>query len=387
MNLRVVCVLKSGGDYRPEHVRVLREACARFLPPHDFKCLTDTPAEARCDTERLMTEARGWWAKLELFRVFHQGATLYLDLDTVLRGDAAGLLAAAQGRGFVALRDFYRGRTDAQALQSSLMYWEGDMRWIWEAWLTRGARDLRGDQDFLEQCFRERGMQPVWWQDIAPDLVCSFKANIRDAAVKSAAPVVCFHGRPRPWEQTLVPHALPPEGPIKPGAAVVVVGNGPSVKQQRLGRVVDAFDEVVRINAFEVDGHEAHTGRRTTLHATYGPARPGYVCERTLWLHGHAPRPCAQAWLVPKAFYWRQVEAWGTDRTLLPSAGLVTVAWLLETGVARVHVAGFDHFLKHRHAAHHYWDRHASRPPREHAPEREAAMFEQWRQAGRVSYL
>jgi hypothetical protein len=38
------------------------------------------------------------------------------------------------------------------------------------------------------------------WQELVPDQVFSYKAHIRDRAVPPSARVVCFHGKPRPWE-------------------------------------------------------------------------------------------------------------------------------------------------------------------------------------------
>lgn len=257
-------------------------------------------------------------------------------------------------------------------------------------WIERGSGDLRGDQDFLEAAFGScLNHTPVaFFQDVVPEMVCSFKAHIRDSNTPSQAPVVCFHGQPRPWDQILVPY--PQECPVSVGASVVVVGNGPAVLRQPMGRVIDAFDEVVRINAFQTCGFEAHTGRVTTLHATHGKSggrRGGYVCDRTLWLHEHAAWECSQSWLVSKSFYWDLTLPWASDKSILPSAGFVTVAWLLNAGVPTVHLAGFDHFGKSRSKLHHYWEAQNRTQPKEHSPDREAAMFEQWRQQGRVSYL
>jgi hypothetical protein len=161
--------------------------------------------------------------------------------------------------------------------------------------------------------------------------------------------------------------------------------------KQRLGRVIDAFDEVVRINAFDLSsGMTEHAGRVTTLHATHG--KPGgrrgtYTCDRTLWLHEHVSWECRESWLVPKSFYWGLTLPWAPDKSILPSAGFVTVAWLLDQGVATVHLAGFDHFSKVKTNLHHYWDPQAKTQPKEHSPEREATTFEEWRRQGRMVYL
>ena len=39
--ITIATVLRSGGDYRPEHVRALAGMCGRFAPAHRFVVLTD----------------------------------------------------------------------------------------------------------------------------------------------------------------------------------------------------------------------------------------------------------------------------------------------------------------------------------------------------------
>lgn len=45
---------------------------------------------------------------------------------------------------------------------------------------------------------------------------------------------------------------------------VVVVGNAPSVLEHGAGKLIDACDEVIRINNFQIDGYETHVGSKTT---------------------------------------------------------------------------------------------------------------------------
>ncbi len=394
MKLKIVCVLKSGGDYMPGHVHALRDMCRRWMPEHEFVCLTDVPDQVECATVKLQGQDKGWWAKMEMFHAFRDGHTLSLDLDTLLRGPCHEMVEAARKHPFVVLRDFYRGVKRPEAIQSSVMFWQGDQSWLWDLWQRKaGLPPLAGDQDFLELAFWKAGWEPVKWQDLCA-AVCSFKAEIRDSKTASTAPMVCFHGKPRPWEQTLVPYPGPGGAPQPPPVAAdepcVVVGNGPSVLRARMGGVIDAFPQVVRINQFRVTGFEAHAGTRTTLYATSG--RPNATTEETkpermLWLHGSPAWNSPQAWLVPKDYYWGSVKDWSPDKSLLPSAGYLTVKWLLDSGCARLHLTGFDHFSKLRSALHHYWVPRPFAKPREHDGEREAAIFSQWETEGRVRYL
>ena len=96
----VASVLRSGGDFKPEHVYALQKMCAKYLPPHEFVCLSDV--ELECKTIPLLHDWVGWWAKMELFRL---PSALYFDLDTVLTGDCTAMIEAAKQHDFVIMRD------------------------------------------------------------------------------------------------------------------------------------------------------------------------------------------------------------------------------------------------------------------------------------------
>ena len=101
----VASVLRSGGDFKPEHVYALQKMCAKYLPPQEFVCLSDV--ELECETILLLHDWAGWWAKMELFRL---PSALYFDLDTVLTGDCTAMIEAAKHHDFVIMRDVYRGQ-------------------------------------------------------------------------------------------------------------------------------------------------------------------------------------------------------------------------------------------------------------------------------------
>lgn len=201
--MRIACVLKSGGEYIPRHVYALRDMCQRWLPEHQFVCLTDVP-DLECPTVPLKHQLKGWWSKLELFDAFNEGETLFMDLDTVVRGPCDGMLKLLAGKNFVILHDFYHLIKNPKAMGSGLMFWRGDYRWVFQLFMNeRPESSLSGDQSFLEYAFKKAGMNVEYWQDFTPD-VCSFKVHIRDQIPPSTAPIVCFHGQPRPWKQSLI---------------------------------------------------------------------------------------------------------------------------------------------------------------------------------------
>ena len=188
--------------------------------------------------------------------------------------------------------------------------------------------------------------------------------------------------------------------------AVLLVGNGPSLRERSLGEAIDRFDTVVRFNSFVTKGMEEHTGSRTTLwchmmqwcaaaqfrrnrrnSAQFGATvsdrslpRTRYhlsdveVAQKAAWL------PTCYAWnhvvlaplffvpfyLMPmlpskSAFTWSPATYWRAHRTLglaphqVPTTGFVLLMRLLEQ-VDRVHLVGFDGFAGNK-ELHYYRER------------------------------
>lgn len=176
-----VCVLRSGGEYEPEHVRWL----ARQVP--GIVCLSDVPVPD-VKVVPLRHGWPGWWSKMELFGDAIDGDLMFYDLDTVV------LRSLPTPDRTTVLRDFYYGHR----IGSGLMYIEqADKARVWDAWSADPDGHMRrcggrGDQQFLLPFLRDAQR----WQDIAP--VYSYKVHCRRGLPADAA-VVCFHGKPRPW--------------------------------------------------------------------------------------------------------------------------------------------------------------------------------------------
>src|SRR3990172_8259243 len=105
--ITVACVLRSGGDFAPEHVWALKRGVNKYLQmPHEFRILTDYTFAGPAGS-KLREAWPGWWSKLELFRPgTFSGPVLYFDLDTVIVGSIDAL---ASYRGPLAmLSDFYK---------------------------------------------------------------------------------------------------------------------------------------------------------------------------------------------------------------------------------------------------------------------------------------
>lgn len=231
--LTIGCVLKTGGEFTLEHVRILADSVARNAKGRDytFRLLTD---EGRDKHDRLMAagfkiikadkaplaisylrhDLPGWWSKMELFSPEVRkdwGDTLYLDLDTAITGDLTPIIDYCKtdwrdptgGTPFTILRDFYR----PQDMGSGVMFIPAEFTRPWDQWTMGGPsltdlniRKYGGDQNFLEAAVDGA----LRWQDVLPGKIASFKPVALPGATRASLPndcrVLCFHGKPRPWE-------------------------------------------------------------------------------------------------------------------------------------------------------------------------------------------
>lgn len=195
--LNIVCV-KWGDLYGPEYVNILYDMVRRNLMegyPGKFICYTDNPEglDAGIEARELPKELEGWWGKLWLFSQ-HKERTLFLDLDTVIVGALDGIVE--HDGPLAILRDFYR----PNGLQSSVMLWNGDYSFIWDAWCEAGQPRLQGgDQEWIEHVLFQ-GYEYSLWQDAFPGDFVSYKAHGCEKGFPKGSKVVVFHGLPRPHQ-------------------------------------------------------------------------------------------------------------------------------------------------------------------------------------------
>ena len=178
-----VCVLRSGGDFRPEHVQRL----AKQVP--GIVCLSDVPVDG-VPCIPLAHGWPGWWSKMNAFGPVLEGDVLLMDLDTlVIRMPELPDVTTV-------LSDFYR----PHLMGSGLMYLTAaDRARCWEAWMRDPAGHMRrcvtreawGDQGFLHPLIGHRAR----WGDN----VVSWKLHCKQG-IPERADIVCFHGKPRPWD-------------------------------------------------------------------------------------------------------------------------------------------------------------------------------------------
>jgi hypothetical protein len=199
--ITVLAVLRSGGVYTPEWVDRLRDGVRRNLTlPHRFVVLSDiyVPGVA---TIGLQHDWPRWWAKVEMFSPWVEklGRILYLDLDTVVTGNIDGF-AAYDGEACIA-RDFNFG----VPTQLAVNYAPGAYRHLWDAfmsdperWMADGDKMIAphfGDQVLMTKAHMPR--PSVFWQDVLPGQLVSYKVDCRRGDLPSNARLVALHGKPK----------------------------------------------------------------------------------------------------------------------------------------------------------------------------------------------
>lgn len=190
--MRVCLVLRSGGEYGPQHVERLAGQVREHSSAEIF-CLSD------CDVSVPHVPLKygwpGWWSKMEMFRPDVEGDFLFMDLDTSVVGDLEDFEGLTR---LTLLRDFYRPK----GLGSGLMFLPKTARdRAWREWVKNPNQWMRihrrgGDQAFLERYWLDSAER---FQDVLPGQVVSYKADKVADGLPKGARVVCFHGKPRPW--------------------------------------------------------------------------------------------------------------------------------------------------------------------------------------------
>lgn len=195
MNCLITCVLKSGGEFKPEHVARLEK---QIVIDH-LVCLTDMDVD--CYKIPLKHNLPGWWSKMELFRPDIKGDILFFDLDTEIVGDISHYTNLDATH---VLNDFYWPK---RSIGSGMMYIkQKDKKKVWDhfsANFDQIIKENRGDQDYLNRFFFQNAKR---WQHEFPNEIFSYKKHVKrhdnhfeGGFDKDNARVICYHGKPRPW--------------------------------------------------------------------------------------------------------------------------------------------------------------------------------------------
>ena len=197
--IKIICVLRSGGDYTPEYVQNMKNSLDRVIGYRDdwkFICLTDMDPPIRSDIFiwPILQNLEGWWSKLEIFRC--TGPCLYLDLDSVLISDFSHLFSIIRNLKkyeFLALKPF----RSSEVWASGIMAWNGDWHQLFDDFRPSNMV-VKWDQRYIFPKLEKLGATVRAIQGYLMG-VYSYKHHCREQLPEDAS-IICFHGRPRPHQ-------------------------------------------------------------------------------------------------------------------------------------------------------------------------------------------
>lgn len=225
-HINILC-LKWGDKYHSHYVNKLFSGIKRNTTiPFKMHCFTDDPVGLFEDiaVHKLpYNTLQSWWNKLFLFSnelPFLPGEKLfYIDLDTIIIKNIDHILLHDPNK-IIVLRDFYTGLARTVVgnnnVGSGLMSWRhGNYTYIWKEFIKNPKESIEsvkphGDQKWIQNIVTDR----LYWQDIFPDQVSSFKVHC-NSGLPSKSRIVCFHGKPsipesyskrnRVWKYDILP--------------------------------------------------------------------------------------------------------------------------------------------------------------------------------------
>lgn len=204
--IAIICVLKSGGDFSFLDVVKLKTMLEKNVTvPYTFYCLTNTNSPTVFKLLPLLSNYRGWWSKIELFKpnLVKEHRIVYFDLDTVIVSNIDDLLL--QDHDFIGLKPFNLRRSLIDGyIASGIMSWrnDGTFNYIFNKFkYLYDSRKYAGDQDYISYMLQKREIIPMYWQSLV-DGIYSYKRHLKGkvGSVKFNPRVVCFHGLPRPHQ-------------------------------------------------------------------------------------------------------------------------------------------------------------------------------------------
>lgn len=181
----------------------------------------------------------------------------------------------------------------------------------------------------------------------------------------------------------------------------LVIGNGPSLLENKWGDKINSYDEVIRFNRFKIKGFEKYVGTKTTIWSTFGrgelPTDDFSRPSKVIFVHGGYGQPAYtpdEIIRIPLTYYNNlrkklQNETIYKDNTkhLIPSSGILVISWLLEYFLEKITIIGFDSFSKEKSSQHHYWHPSKFKKPKEHDGDWERQFIKKYENLGKIIKL
>lgn len=216
--LKVFCT-KIGEKYSWDYVAKLASAFHRHLNlPFQFVCTTDRLAGAPLlpHINMLYTSPRrkcaGWWNLQEAYSNpvwAEDDQVLYTGLDTIITRNITSVIAERiEANMLTMMRDFSELIPNHNSMyvgtyaDGVCFIPRGGVPYLWKAFIDCAPPDYYPMHVFNTEIMKERGEVPDFWQDVAPDLLCSYKwPTVKTNPTKEA--IVVFHGEPRPAQAVI----------------------------------------------------------------------------------------------------------------------------------------------------------------------------------------
>lgn len=205
---KFITVLKTGGEYKRSDVFALHRMILKHHSDFEFYCLTDSKVMG--DDIKIIPlrhNWRGWWSKIELFRLESDDLFLYMDLDTVVSGNVDHFFDLETDFSPI-YNPYERLKTKIRMGSGLFLYKPNKMRRVYNKFSKIPKRYMKryhGDQDYIESFLNLNKVS--FLEDNFKDQIFSFKADLCNPPQKSknyigripdSAKIVYFHGKPRP---------------------------------------------------------------------------------------------------------------------------------------------------------------------------------------------
>lgn len=156
------------------------------------------------------------------------------------------------------------------------------------------------------------------------------------------------------------------------GKKIAIVGNSPSLKDSKLGNLIDTYDYIIRVNNYNIVGYEQNVGTRVDLWATaasrsYKGLIRDVEPQETLCVIGKNKQENKMLYAIEVAKtrlnmpennfimldFFQQISLELYAMHVQPSTGFRTIIWLSQVIQCSISTFGFDFFQS---SNHHYYD-------------------------------
>lgn len=196
MKRKFVTVLKSGGKFTAAHVRAIKQQVDKYMPAvTDFICYTDKDFSIPgVQLQPLVGNLPGKWSMQEVAR--ETGHVVAGGLDMVMTRNLDWLFDIPVGRNdYFGTKPFNKHYPWGNGLQ----LYCGDWRRLYYEFENDRSRTMRLEQHWTYLKLRMLNANIRYLEDYGLERY-SYKKDVAGKKQGGNPDLICFHGRPDPWE-------------------------------------------------------------------------------------------------------------------------------------------------------------------------------------------